>query len=109
MKDLDERVRANLKKFRTEAGMSASELSTEAGLSRKAVWSIENGHSQSPKLSTWYALAGKLNLTVDELIEGHRSVDIDRELRHRIARMPEEQRLLIEGLLQVMDDRSETA
>lgn len=56
-----------LKEKRVSLGMSQAELADEAGIDRKTVNRIENGH-YSPTLETLIALSGALSVTTDELV-----------------------------------------
>lgn len=60
--------RRNLLKMRTDAGISAAELSRKAGLNARAVKDIEEGRAVSPKLATVFALAQALGADPGEMI-----------------------------------------
>jgi len=66
--DYNETFRLNLMAKRQEADISAAELSRKAGLNDRAVKDIEERRSQSPKLSTVFALADALGVDAGELI-----------------------------------------
>lgn len=60
-------IATTLKEKRQSLGLSQAELAQEAGIDRKTVNRIENGHF-SPTLETLVALSGALLVTTDELI-----------------------------------------
>jgi putative transcriptional regulator len=57
---------STLRAARFVAGLSQDELAAAVGASRKTISSLERGRS-IPALTLAQALAGKLDLTVDEL------------------------------------------
>ncbi len=64
---------AQLKAIRLKTGMSLRELARQIDVSPSFVSQIENGKSQ-PSVSTLYALAKLLNVSVDELFEDKKTV-----------------------------------
>ncbi len=60
-------IATTLKEKRQSLGWSQAELAQEAGIDRKTVNRIENGHFH-PTLETLVALSGALLVTTDELI-----------------------------------------
>tara|TARA_R100001369_G_scaffold79583_1_gene109640 strand:+ start:1016 stop:1429 length:414 start_codon:yes stop_codon:yes gene_type:complete len=56
-----ENFRRNLKRLREEKGIDAKSLSISAGLGERGVKDIEEGRSQSPKISTVFKLARALD------------------------------------------------
>jgi putative transcriptional regulator len=56
-----------LKEKRQELGLSQAKLAEQAGVDRKTVNRIENGHF-SPTLTTLVALSGALSIPTAELI-----------------------------------------
>ena len=59
-----------LKELRRQSGLSLRELARQVNVSPSFVSQIENGKSQ-PSVATLYAFSRRLNVTVDELFEGH--------------------------------------
>lgn len=85
MRDADvpmDNLASRLKAVRLEAGLTLRELARQADVSPSFVSQIENGKSQ-PSVSTLYAFARLLNVSIDELFDQ----------RHSEA----EQRALVEG------------
>lgn len=82
--------RANLKRFREERGMAAAELSRQAGMNLRGVKDIEEGRSQSPKLSTIISLANALDVDVIELLSAKPRPRINRELEDFLSQYDEE-------------------
>ncbi|HJP78870.1 MAG TPA: XRE family transcriptional regulator [Pseudonocardiaceae bacterium] len=64
-------IGTRLRHGRTEVGISVRELARKAGVSPSLVSQIETGKAR-PSVATLYALVQHLNLTVDELFDGHR-------------------------------------
>lgn len=60
---INDAFRAALKRIREGRGLDMKALSLKAGLNKRAVTDIENGASQSPKLSTVIALADALEVS----------------------------------------------
>lgn len=60
--EIDETFRNNLKTVRESRGLNPDELARKAGLNRRGVRDIEEGRSQSPKLSTVFKLAEALSI-----------------------------------------------
>lgn len=65
--DVNEIFRLRLRAEMTEKGMNAASLSLKAGMNRRAVTDLLEGKAQSPKLSTAYALAEALGVSLDDL------------------------------------------
>lgn len=51
----------NVKKFRKEQGIKATELCREIGISRQGLWKIESGATNTPTLEIAYKIAKALN------------------------------------------------
>jgi transcriptional regulator with XRE-family HTH domain len=66
--NVNETFRRNLMAAREARGLDARNLSLQAGLGERAVKDIEEGRSQSPKISTVFALAKVLGLDPGELL-----------------------------------------
>lgn len=66
--EIDENFRRNLKRLREEKGYDAKALSKLAGLGERNVKDIEEGRSQSPKISTAYKLAKALDADMLEMM-----------------------------------------
>lgn len=64
----NETFRQNLTRFRIERGLNAKELSIAAGMGERGVKDIEEGRSQSPKISTVFALAKALKVDPGDLL-----------------------------------------
>lgn len=58
----------NLKKFRTERGLTTREFAERAEIAHSQVWTLESGKGD-PSLSTLMVLSKVLNVTVEQLIE----------------------------------------
>jgi transcriptional regulator with XRE-family HTH domain len=69
MSDLRERFGENVRRLRRRAGISAEELADRAEITRSHVGSIENGRVDT-RIGTLLRLAGALESTPDELLEG---------------------------------------
>lgn len=63
------RVRAKLKKLRIEADLSQGALAEKAGLERKTINRIENGHF-SPNLSSLIRICNALKVKPSSILEG---------------------------------------
>lgn len=63
------RVRAKLKKLRIEAELSQGALAEKAGLERKTINRIENGHF-SPNLSSLIRICNALKVKPSSILEG---------------------------------------
>jgi transcriptional regulator with XRE-family HTH domain len=66
--EIDETFRANLRALRESRGLNADQLSKLAGINRRGVRDIEEGRSQSPKLSTVAAIADALGVELGDLL-----------------------------------------
>ena len=64
----NEIFRQNLMRIREEKDIDAKKLSRMAGLGERAVKDIEEGRSQSPKISTVFRLAKALNVDPGEML-----------------------------------------
>lgn len=62
-------VHNRIRSLRLDAGLSQEELATAAGIDRKTVNRIENGHF-SPNLDTFFRLCVALNVRPSELMKG---------------------------------------
>lgn len=62
-------VRRRMKTKRIESGITQDELAQAAGIDRKTVNRIENGHF-SPNLDTFFRLCVALNVRPSELMKG---------------------------------------
>lgn len=78
--EIDETFRRNLKALREKSDLDAKALSLRAGLGERGVKDIEEGRSQSPKLSTAYKLAKALNADLAVMMGLTPSVKIQPEL-----------------------------
>lgn len=63
------RVSARLRKLRIEREMSQDTLAQKAGLERKTINRIENGH-YSPSLQSLILLCGALKVKTSDVLEG---------------------------------------
>lgn len=68
---LAERFGANLRRARTRAGISQTELALIAEMHRTAIWLLESGQ-RAPRLDTIVKLVSALGCSADDLIEGLR-------------------------------------
>ena len=100
--EIDETFRANLKLMRESRKMDAKELSLKAGLGERGVKDIEEGRSQSPKLSTAYKLAKALNADLGEMMGLERPSKIRPDLEEFLEQFDEDgQERLLAGLAAV--------
>lgn len=65
--EIDEIVRHNLVELMRYRGMSAAELSRKAGLNARAVTDIAERRTQSPRVTTVFALASALRVSPEDL------------------------------------------
>lgn len=63
------KVSARLKRMRLDAEMTQGELATKAGLERKTINRIENGHF-SPNLSSLIRICNALKVRPSKILEG---------------------------------------
>jgi transcriptional regulator with XRE-family HTH domain len=68
MKNESEKLGSNLKKIRTQKGISQGDIAKELGVSRGFISTIENGKT-NPTLSTITKLAKVLGVSSDELLK----------------------------------------
>lgn len=85
--EIDETFRRNLKAARLAKGLGVDQLSLAAGLNRRAARDIEEGRSQSPKLSTVFALAEALNADPGELLGIGPRVPLQPELAEFLSQL----------------------
>lgn len=57
-----------VKMLREQMKYNISEFAVIAGISRKALWNIENGRTPNPRLATLGALSQALGVDVSQLI-----------------------------------------
>jgi len=88
--EIDETFRKNLKALRQERSMDAKELSLKAGMGERGVKDIEEGRSQSPKLSTAYKLAKALNADLADMMGLERPTKIRPDLENFLEQFDEE-------------------
>ena len=62
-----ERRGAKLREIRLQKRVSVARLSRETGISRAAIYRIENGHTGKPTIDTMHKIAGVLNVDASEL------------------------------------------
>jgi transcriptional regulator with XRE-family HTH domain len=62
-----ETLSARLKALRTARGLSQQQLADRAGLTKSNVTQLEQGRITDPRLSTLRALAGALEVRIDEV------------------------------------------
>jgi transcriptional regulator with XRE-family HTH domain len=68
MKSEAQKLGENLKRIRTEKGMSQGDIVRELGMPRSFVSSIENGRT-NPTLATIAKLAKAIGVSTDELLK----------------------------------------
>ena len=68
MKNESERLGYNLKKIRTQKGISQGDIGCELKVSRGFISTIENGKT-NPTLSTISKIAKSLGVSIDELLK----------------------------------------
>lgn len=100
--DANETFRKNLKAHRLAKGLSCAELSRMADLNERAVKDIEEGRSQSPKLSTVIALSKALGQDPGEMQGLGRRVKMNEDLLDFLSQYDEdEQGRLLAALLAI--------
>ena len=60
----------NIKKFRTQLGLSQEELARKAGITYSTLIKLESGANKNPTVKTLQQLAGALGVSLDQLVEG---------------------------------------
>lgn len=65
---MENELGGRLRKLRESRGMSAAELSEACGLGNTAVWDIETGKSQSPKVQTMQVICQVLGCSFTDLV-----------------------------------------
>lgn len=78
--EIDDTFRRNLRAKREAAGLGVDQLSLKVGTNRRLVRDIEEGRSQSPKISTVFALAEALGCDPGELLGLGPRVELRAEL-----------------------------
>ena len=68
MRNESKKLGLNLKRIRTQKGISQGDIAKKLGLSRGFISTIENGKT-NPTLSTIAKLATTLGISVDELLK----------------------------------------
>lgn len=63
-------LRENLKRIRTEKGLSIRELQRMSGVSHTIIMNIESGKSKNPTIIPIMKLSRALDVTIDELVYG---------------------------------------
>lgn len=58
-----------LKEIREKRGLTQEQLHSLSGVHQSVISSIEQGHTQAPRLDTLRKLAGALGVSVEELVE----------------------------------------
>ena len=66
--ETDESIGDRIRKYRSEAGLSLSQLATSAGVSKGYIWSLENEPHKRPSAETLYAIAKVLGVTISALL-----------------------------------------
>lgn len=61
-------IPSTVKRIRKENGLTLQGLADKAGLSKSYVWEIENGNAPSPSLTTGFAIADSLGVTIYALV-----------------------------------------
>lgn len=64
-----------LRDLRVARGLSRADLAEMSGLSRKSIWSLEEGHTTNPRVQTVYALAKALEVKISDVDEFAVGVD----------------------------------
>jgi transcriptional regulator with XRE-family HTH domain len=59
----------NIKKFRTQLGLSQEELARKAGITYSTLIKLESGVNKNPTVKTLQQLAGALEVSLDQLVE----------------------------------------
>ena len=63
-----ESIGDRIRRYRSEAGLSLSQLATSAGVSKGYLWSLENEPDKRPSGETLYAIAEALGVTMSTLL-----------------------------------------
>jgi transcriptional regulator with XRE-family HTH domain len=83
--DIKDVFRSNMLRLMTERRMTPAELSRRAGLNLRAVTDIRDGRSQSPKLSTLFAISSALGVELPELL-GFGGTRLEEEFHRLLSR-----------------------
>jgi len=97
-----ETFRKNMLEAMKDRGIDAATLSRKAGLNARAVKDIEEGRSQSPKLSTAVAIADALGMDITELLQTHPRHLLARELADFLAQYDQEDQLRLLSAFQAL-------
>lgn len=87
MKEINEIVGINLKKFRTEKGLTLDQVATQAGVSKSMVGEIERG-TKSPTISILWKICNGINIPFSELMKNEDedvSLVTNEDIRHFIV------------------------
>lgn len=98
--EVSEVFRANLLSAMKDADIKAAELSRRAGLNPRMVKDIEEGRSQSPKLSTVFALCKALGRDPGEMLGLGSRATINQELAEFLRRFDEDDQARLLAALQ---------
>jgi transcriptional regulator with XRE-family HTH domain len=60
----------NIKKFRKRLNLSQEELARKAGITYSTLIKLESGVNKNPTVKTLQQLAGALEVSLDQLVEG---------------------------------------
>ncbi|MDE0138695.1 MAG: helix-turn-helix transcriptional regulator [bacterium] len=66
--ETDGSIGDRIRRYRSDAGLSLSQLSMSAGVSKGYLWSLENVPDKRPSAQTLYAIATALGVTMSSLL-----------------------------------------
>jgi len=66
--ETEDSIGDRIRRFRGDAGLSLSQLSMSAGVSKGYLWSLENVPDKRPSAQTLYAIATALGVTMGSLL-----------------------------------------
>jgi len=99
--DVDELLRANLRRLMAERGDNPAALSLRAGLNRRAVQDILEGRAASPKVSTVFRLAEALGCPASDLL-GLAPSDLSPALLELLRQYPPEAQEQLAAAIQAL-------
>jgi transcriptional regulator with XRE-family HTH domain len=100
--DVNDHLRHTLTRLREQRGMNPNDLARQAGLNLRAVRDIEEGRSQSPKVSTVVSLAKALGVSVSLLIGEEPVEGLRKELVEFLRHYSQEDQERLLAALQAM-------
>lgn len=68
MSDLHKSIAVNMKRRREELGLSLQGVGDRAGMSKSAIWELEQGRNPNPTIKTVLALIRALSMPLNDLL-----------------------------------------